>query len=185
MEPLSRLGGRLRRIRRERNLSMEELARLTGVSKPMLSQIERGQSSPTVTTLWKIATGLKVPLSTFWEGAESEFLLADWREQEPLREDEGRMEAWPVFPFDPIRSVEVFRIRFAPGCRHPSEPHSEGVEEYILVTRGRLQMDLDGREVVAEESRSLRFRADIPHSYRNPFPEECVIYNIIFYPRQT
>lgn len=184
MEPVSFLSTQLRRIRRRRNLSMDELAACTGVSKSMPSQIERGQSSPTVTVLWKIATGLKVPLSSFWEGGEYEFLLADWTVQTPLSEDSGRMQVWPVFPCDPIRSVEVFRIDFAPGCVHSSEGHSEGVEEYVPVVRGKLQMLLDGQSVTVEESRSLRFRADIPHSYRNLFPECCSVCNLILYPRQ-
>lgn len=59
------IGKHLKNIRQNRELSLDEAAEMTGVSKPMLGQIERGQSSPTITTLWKIATGLKVPLSSF------------------------------------------------------------------------------------------------------------------------
>lgn len=64
MESLN-IGKHLKNIRQNRELSLDEAAEMTGVSKPMLGQIERGQSSPTITTLWKIATGLKVPLSSF------------------------------------------------------------------------------------------------------------------------
>ena len=63
----SRIGEKLKSIRMTRTLSLDDAAALTGVSKPKLGQIERGQSVPTVTTLWKIATGLKTPLSTFLE----------------------------------------------------------------------------------------------------------------------
>lgn len=65
MDQTDRAGEALRKIRAERGLTLEEAAALCGVSKPMLSQIERGKSVPTITTLWKIATGLKVPLSAF------------------------------------------------------------------------------------------------------------------------
>ncbi len=66
MEPMNlRIGEKLKSIRMARALSLDDAAALTGVSKPMLGQIERGQSVPTVTTLWKIATGLKTPLSAF------------------------------------------------------------------------------------------------------------------------
>ena len=68
MEPMNlRIGEKLKSIRMARTLSLDDTAALTGVSKPMLGQIERGQSVPTVTTLWKIATGLKTPLSAFLE----------------------------------------------------------------------------------------------------------------------
>ena len=59
------IGNKLKDIRNKRNLSLDEVAKLTGVSKAMLGQIERGQSNPTVSTLWKIATGLKVSFSLF------------------------------------------------------------------------------------------------------------------------
>ena len=77
MEPMhERIGKKLKSIRTVRALSLDDAAALTGVSKPMLGQIERGQSVPTVTTLWKIATGLKVPLSSFLEEPRVEYAVA-------------------------------------------------------------------------------------------------------------
>jgi len=71
------VGNRLKAIRAQKNLTLDEVAKLTDVSKPMLGQIERGQSTPTITTLSKIATGLKVPVSTFLKEEEPEFTVAD------------------------------------------------------------------------------------------------------------
>ncbi len=66
MEQVSlKIGERLKEIRNTRQLTLDDVAKLTGVSKPMLGQIERGQSSPTINILWKISTGLKIPLSFF------------------------------------------------------------------------------------------------------------------------
>ena len=76
MEQISlKIGERLKEIRNTRQLTLDDVAELTGVSKPMLGQIERGQSIPTVTTLWEIATGLKTPLSFFLEGPQSEYAI--------------------------------------------------------------------------------------------------------------
>ena len=73
MEQVSlKIGERLKEIRNTRNLTLDEAAKLTGVSKPMLGQIERGQSSPTINVLWKISTGLKIPLSFFCRQPETE-----------------------------------------------------------------------------------------------------------------
>lgn len=181
--PVTTIGERLKEIRMNRSLTLEDTAKITGVSKPMLGQIERGQSIPTITTLWKIATGLKVPLSSFLEGQQPEYTVVDIAQEAAVFEDNGRMRAYPLFPYDPIRNVEIFHIELDAGCKHSSEKHNEGVEEYILVRTGTLQLVLNGEEIVIAENQSIRFKADIPHSYNNPFDVICTVYNIIFYPR--
>ena len=70
-----KIGEKLKSLRTTRTMSLDDVSALTGVSKPMLGQIERGQSIPTVTTLWKIATGLKTPLSFFLEGPQAEYSI--------------------------------------------------------------------------------------------------------------
>lgn len=176
------IGRRLKEIRTNRSLTLDDTAKITGVSKPMLGQIERGKSIPTITTLWKIATGLKVPLSSFLEEQQTEYTIADIVQETAISEDEGRMRAYPLFPYDPIRNVEVFYIEFAAKCEHVSEKHNKGVEEYILVQSGILQLVLNGREITLAKNQAIRFKADIPHSYNNPFDTPCTVYNVIFYP---
>ena len=180
--PVSVIGNRLREIRVGRNLSLDDLAKITEVSKPMLGQIERGQSVPTITTLWKIATGLKLPLSLFLEEPKAEYFVADIG-KDVISEDDGRMRAHPLFTYDPIRCVETFYIEFDKGCCHTSNKHNEGVEEYIFVVQGKLQLVLNGKEVIVNEKQAVRFRADITHEYNNPFENSCIVYNTIFYPK--
>lgn len=182
LAPSAIIGERLREIRMSLELSLDEAARLTGVSKPMLGQIERGRSTPTVTTLWKIATGLKTPLSAFLQERQPEYTVIDVRGAEPVSACEGGMLAYTVFPYDPIRNTEVFFIEFSAGCRHVSARHNDGVEEYVMVLSGRLQLVINGKEVLVCENQAIRFRADVPHAYNVPFPEGCTAYNIIFYP---
>lgn len=177
-----KIGERLKEIRSLRKMTLDDVAGITGVSKPMLGQIERGQSIPTITVLWKIATGLKTPLSSFLEEEQAEFSIVNVKEKEILSEDEGRMRAYPIFAYDPIRNVEIFYIEFDQGCHHLSEKHNAGVEEHVYVIKGKLQLVLNGKEIMICEKQAIRFRADIPHEYNNPFEEECVVYNTIFYP---
>ena len=147
MEPMNlRIGEKLKSIRMARTLSLDDTAALTGVSKPMLGQIERGQSVPTVTTLWKIATGLKTPLSAFLEEPQTEYTVTGPDEANVVLGDGGKMRAYPLFTYDPVRSVETFYIEFDPECRHSSDKHDEGVEEHIFVLRGTLRLVL-GEEV--------------------------------------
>ena len=181
-EPTSRIGEHLREVRTSLTISLEDAAKMTGVSKPMLGQIERGQSIPTITTLWKIATGLKTPLSSFLQERQPEYSIIHIFGEAPVTEDHGRMRAYSIFPYDPVRSMELFYIEFDPGCHHASEKHGDGVEEYIMVLSGKLQLLINGKEVVVQENEAIRFRADVPHEYKNPFPEESSVYNMIFYP---
>ena len=183
MEQVSlKIGERLKEIRNTRQLTLDDVAELTGVSKPMLGQIERGQSSPTINVLWKISTGLKIPLSFFCRQQEAEYTAAGLDEKNVLMEENGGMRAYPLFPFDPIRNVEVFYIEFDAGVLHESLPHVAGVEEYIFLVHGTLKMTIGEKEVVLQEKQSLRFGADISHVYHNDSDRDCAVYNVIFYP---
>jgi len=183
MEQLSlKIGERLKEIRNTRHLTLDEAAELTGVSKPMLGQIERGQSSPTINVLWKISTGLKIPLSFFCRQPETEYTVAGLSEKEMIKEEDGGMRAYPLFPFNPARNLEVFYIEFDVGVMHDSLPHVAGVEEYILLVQGTLKMVIGGKEVFLQKRQSIRFGADVPHAYHNVSDEVCTVYNVIFYP---
>lgn len=177
------VGKRLKAIRTDRQLSLDEVARLTDVSKPMLGQIERGQSSPTITTLWKIAVGLKIPLSALLEETEKECSVVDIRAKEPILEADGKMKAYPIFSFDPNRNIEIYYIELSPGCRHTAKAHAGGVEEYVFVISGCVEMVVDEKKIILQENQTLRFQADVVHAYNNPYEEPCVIYNMVFYPK--
>ena len=183
MEQISlKIGERLKEIRNTRHLTLDEAAELTGVSKPMLGQIERGQSSPTINVLWKISTGLKIPLSFFCRQPETEYTVAGLSEKEMITEEDGGIMAYPLFPFDPSRNLEVFYIEFDAGVRHESAAHVDGVEEYIFLLQGAMGLMIGGKEAVLQEKQSIRFRADVPHAYENLSRECCCAYNMIVYP---
>ncbi len=182
--PVSTIGEKLKEIRTRKKLSLDEVSRFTEVSKPMLGQIERRQSVPTITTLWKIATGLKTPLSSFLEERQADYTVISIDKSRVISENDGKMRAYPLFTYDPVRSVEMFFIEFDSGCSHISDKHDDGVEEYVFVLSGKLQMILGETEIIISEKQSLRFKADISHSYNNPFENICTVYNTIFYPQK-
>ncbi len=175
------IGQRLKAARQNRNMTLDGLAEITGVSKPMLGQIERGQSSPTVNTLWKIATGMKIPFSSFLQEHGTEYTIVDLQKQNMVLEENGEMRVYTFFTFDPIRSYEAFYIEFCSGCQHHSEKHNDGVEEYIFVVYGKLDIILNGTKISLKETQAIRFEANIPHSYLNPYEDICSVYNMIFY----
>ena len=92
----------------------------------MLSQIEREASVPTISTLWKIASGLQIPLSGLLQ--EPERRMQKVVPDRPVEAEDGRMKAWLLFPFDPNTGTEIWRVSLEPGCVHSSPPHAAGTE---------------------------------------------------------
>ncbi len=138
MENLARfLSTTLKQLRQQRGWSLSRLAEATGVSKAMLGQIERNESSPTVATLWKIATGLNVPFSTFISPPQS----ATPSVYDPQQQ---AMVITSLFPYDPQLCFEHFSIQMASGAISESTPHEKGVIEHVVVIMDNLICALMG-----------------------------------------
>jgi XRE family transcriptional regulator, regulator of sulfur utilization len=175
----ARIGQRLRHFRQQRQLSLDSLADLTGVSKPMLGQIERGVSNPTVATLWKIASGLKIPFTALIaENPTVELLRAN--EQTRVVEDDERFEVYSTYSAPGI-PLEMYRVRLHPGCRRDAEPHGFGVLESITVFRGNLTMEIGGDTYLLQSGDALSFSADMPHVYQNTGDTVCEISMAVIY----
>lgn len=175
------IGTKLKEIRNSRNLSLDEVSKLTNVSKAMLGQIERGLSNPTVSTLWKIASGLKVSFSLFIEEIQDELVIVKQEDIVPIIESDKKMKLYPIFPFDANKGFEIFTIELEKGCHHISEPHVDGVEEYIIVTEGQIVMDIKGNDYILDKGKSIKFMANKPHIYKNITEDKAVFQNIIIY----
>lgn len=168
MEPITMLiAGKLSALRQRARLSLEAAAKLTGVSKSMLAQIERGDVSPTVVTLNKIANGFKVPFTVFLEKDEEAAALVRLADIEPLTADNGRFRNYPLFSYDEKRGFEVYAIELDPGCRMEAPAHPGGTEESIMVCCGMLRVETALGAWDMGEGEALRFQADIPHTYSN------------------
>lgn len=155
---------KLRDVRAASGLSLSKVAEMTGVSKAMLGQIERGESSPTIATLWKIAKGFQLPLSALI-GSET---LRDTPSSDVFRTVTfpGSLEVKIVFPFDPALRAETFHVNLSPNQVHDSAAHATGVTEEVFVLTGELDILRDGEWVPLQAGQGLRFAADLPHSYR-------------------
>ena len=166
----------LRTLRQQREWSLSRLAQETGVSKAMLGQIERHESSPTVATLWKIATGLNVPFSTFISLPEADNAPAFDPQQQA-------MIVTPLFPWDPLLRFDHFSILLAPGALSESTPHETGVIEHVVVINGLLDMYIDGTWRTLKTGEGVRFAGDTAHSYRNSSEQTVHFHSLIHYPR--
>lgn len=176
------IGANLRNIRKTRGHSLDTTAEITGVSKAMLGQIERGESNPTVTTLWKIARGLQVSFSSLINEESSNIVFVDLKTISPILECNGNYRVYPVFPFDPRKKFEIFTVEIEPGCQHTSDKHNEGVEEYITVITGKLEIQIGEEKIQVNEGNSIRFLANKAHTYKNIGEKLIQAHTVMYYP---
>jgi XRE family transcriptional regulator, regulator of sulfur utilization len=182
MDDITLLVGRnLKKLRSKHDLSLDAISEATGISKAMLSQIERGKSNPTVSTLWKIATGLKVPFSTFMEQDDLRYEIISADTLTPVLECDGLMKIYSFFPFDANKHFEILSIELQPGAAHHSPNHADGVEEYIFVFAGTLQIGLGEEKITLRTGQALKFLANQPHAYANTQDTLCRFQNLIVY----
>ena len=170
----------IREMREGRKITLDGAAKLTGVSRSMLAQIEKGDVNPTISTLWKIANGYKVSFTSLLRNDEPSLLIRD-AETEPLIEDEGRYINRPAFPFQEGRQFETCRIEIKEGGSLHAQPHLDGVEEYVTLFSGSLEICAGGETFLLHAGDSLRFRADVEHSYRNVGTETVHLNMLIYY----
>ncbi|MGL6292966.1 helix-turn-helix domain-containing protein [Eubacterium aggregans] len=175
------IGATIRRRRNEMKISLDTAAALTGVSKAMLGQIERGESNPTVAILWKISNGLKVPFSSFLSEPDNDQALIHLDDLIPVEEEGGGMLVYSIFPFNPISGLDYLNIVMKPFCSHDSMPHANVATEYIVVIKGTLRMTIDGKDYILKENNAISFRGFLSHTYANPTDKETIFQNVIKY----
>ena len=165
-QQMSAIAGNLKSIREARNLSLDQLAQRTGVSKSMLRQIEMDKSSPTIATIWKIANGLKVSFTSLLKEPPVEAEARSFKGNTPLTSEANHYRLYPLVPFDPEHSFETYFVEIDPGTVFSGEPHEGNVNEYIYVTGGKLQITVDGKQFEVNEQEFFRFNANCPHEYK-------------------
>jgi transcriptional regulator with XRE-family HTH domain len=180
-QPGENLGINLGRIRQERNLSFDNLAELTGVSKSMLRQIEIGQSNPTIATLWKIANGLRIPFTELLQEQTQEINLKDFKEKNPLQGEGSGYRLYPLTTFNPQRSFETYYVELDPGTMLDAEPHQGNAEEHVFVLKGQIEITVANNEFVIGREQYLTFQADCEHQYRNGGLEMAAAIMLISY----
>ena len=176
-----RLGVRVRELRRGRGLTLEGLAERSGVSRAMISKLERGEKNPTLVIAAKLAEGLEVTLSQL-AGVEDrrEVVVVQRDRRMVMRDPETGFERQLLSPAFAGHGVEFVRNVISEGASSGEfPPHKKGVEEYIVVERGRLRADLGGEEYVLEEGDSVYFEADVAHRFDNAGDGECSYYLVI------
>lgn len=172
----------LKRLRNERNLSLGQLAKEAGLSKAMLSDIEKGNSNPTINTIWKIANGLKVPYTKLIDGIDNETTLVQKKDAIEQKGESSAYRIYCYFTTTPTRNFELFYCELDSHCSNKTIGHSEKAQEYIYIIYGELVLDTENGEYTLRQGDSLAFDSSISHTYINNTNELLKFIVINYYP---
>jgi len=176
------VGANMRTLRTQRNLTLDQLARITGLSRTVLGQIELGKTPPSVSTVWRIAQAFEVPFSTLLatpERSGTRVLRAEGAKR--LVSPDGRFSSRALYPFEEKPSAELYELHLAAHSREDAQAHQPGTRENLVVTAGRLELEVGSDRYELGKNDAIVFTADVPHSYVNPGSEECVMYLVMTY----
>ncbi|MEB8114567.1 helix-turn-helix domain-containing protein [Staphylococcus saprophyticus] len=171
----------LKLYRKQNGYSLEHLSYLTEVSKTMLGQIERKESIPTITTLWKIANGLKVSFTELTQENDEIIRKITLNDIQPLASEDNKYQIYPYFKFDIEKKFESYMVLIEPGGTMSGEPHGSGTMEYITVFDGTLTLILADEQFIIKENESIKFNANMFHNYANNHDTTIRINMVIHY----
>jgi transcriptional regulator with XRE-family HTH domain len=176
------VGENLRRLRTRQGHSLERLAKLSGVSRAMLSQVELGRSVPTIAVLWKIAHALDVPFAALTSrGATPGTTVLRGEKAKLLASADGRFTSRALFPFVGERRVEFYALTLAARSTEEADAHQPGTIENLVVHEGSVEIDVGGRTHRLNPGDAIVFEADVPHSYRNVGDDGATMYLVMTY----
>lgn len=174
IDPAS-LGRRLHELRTGRGLALAALARQAGVSVSMLSAIERGEKTPTVVVLSRIADGLGLSVSRLLAGLETDRVIVRRAAEQDHVAEPGGWHRTVLTPVVPGVNFEWIRTTLPPGCDAGAFPaYAPGSHEFVAVEAGELCLGVGDAEYVLAAGDSVYFPADAGHSYANRGAQPCV-----------
>ncbi|MGN6371431.1 MAG: helix-turn-helix domain-containing protein [Solirubrobacteraceae bacterium] len=178
------LGARVRALREASRLSLRDLAARSGVSAPMLSQVERGETSPTLALAGRIAAGLDLRLSQLLRLDEDGAVVVTRAVDRRMGGSRKRGHSFEVMTAaQPGQRAELSRHTLAPGgatgATDDPPMHEPGSREVALVERGGVVLVCDGRSYELEEGDCVTFDADLPHHFENPTDAEAVFLAVV------
>ncbi|HAS89893.1 MAG TPA: XRE family transcriptional regulator [Desulfovibrio sp.] len=181
MNDFSALGEKLKSTRNKMGLSLSEVSSMTGVSKTMLSQIERSISSPTIATVWKIANGLRIKFQTLLENTDRPSEVKNISSMTPLMDDQGQIQIYCICPFSPLSGFEVFYGILKPGCNYSSTYHKNSHTEHLMISQGEIELVVGSNTYQLQAGSFITFDSREYHTYINNGDVDAVAHFIISY----
>ncbi|QDU38672.1 anaerobic benzoate catabolism transcriptional regulator [Maioricimonas rarisocia] len=180
---VSALCRRIRELRSERDWTLEQLSRASGVSRSMLSQIERNQANPTLAVALRIAQAFGLTIGELMGEAATGSTLEVIRAADN-RHNYRSDETCSIRTLSPLhleKDVEFYEVRLAPRGTLDSAAHFRGTREFLTVTRGKVRVRSGNDASELETGDSVNYPADVPHSIENTGRGEAVLFLVVIY----
>ena len=176
------VGANMHDLRMKRNLTLDQLARMTGLSRSLLGQIEIGKAHPNVNQVWRIAQAFDVQFSALLASAgNAPSAVLRRYDAKRLVSADGRYSSRALYPLGEQPHAEFYELFLAAHSREDGQAHRPGKRENLVVTSGRLELHVGAQLFELERGDAVVFIADVPHSYVNPGNEECWMYLVMTY----
>ncbi len=180
------VGSALQALRQSQQLSLDDLSRRAGVSKSMLSQIERNLANPTVAVLWRLANALGVSLTDFLaQGAAAPapaITVVQPHAIPALKSPDTRCELRILGPIDLAGRFEWYELSIQPGGVLASDAHDTGTQEHLSVLSGAMTVRSGGDEKKLKHGETARYAADVAHAIANPGKSVATALLVVVHP---
>ncbi len=178
------VGAALQRLRLARGLTLEDLSRIAGVSKSMLSQIEREKANPTIAITWRLANALGVPIGELLASAQRHIetiRLLESHETPTLPGPHAGYVLRILGPMELAGKYEWYELTLAPGGELVSQPHDPGTVEHLTLLHGAIEIEVGAAEKKVKLGATARYPADQQHAIRNPGKTEAKALLIVIH----
>jgi transcriptional regulator with XRE-family HTH domain len=178
------VGKNILNLRKQKGISLDELAKRSGVSKSMLSQIEQEKANPTVITVWKIAIALGLSVQELLESGSSNIVEVIRCDDAPIIFSEDKLCRIRInSPIHMTDNLELYQMYFKPGGKNISAAHFPKAEEFLTVLEGKLKVTSGDYSTTLQKGDTGRYRADTAHSIENISDIYAEAYLVVWYPK--
>lgn len=178
------IGKNIMSLRKQKGMSLDDLAKRSGVSKSMLSQIEQDKTNPTVITAWKIALALDSSVQELIESGSGSIVEVIRCDDAPVIYSDNKSCKIKInSPVHMTDSLELYQIYLKPGSRNNSMPHFPQAEEFLTVIQGKIQVTSADSTTLLSKGDTARYKADVAHCIENVGTEDAEGYLIVWLPK--
>jgi transcriptional regulator with XRE-family HTH domain len=178
------VGRKVKKLRTGRGWSLEELAQVSGVSRSMLSEIERERANPTLTVTFRIARAFGMTLQDLIGGIETaapKIQVIRARDRAQVFRSDKQCEIRTLSPLNLEKDVEFYEVTLRPNGALRSQPHFEGTREFLTVESGNVRLESDDSNEELAKGDSATYPADVTHAIVNAGPEDALVFLVVIY----
>ena len=177
------LGRRVKKLRSDRGWSLEELASVSGVSRSMLSEIERERANPTLSVTYRIARAFGLSLQDIIESADSaSSIQVTWaNDSAQVFRSDKQCQIRTLSPLNLEKDIEFYEVRLPMDGALNSQPHVDGTREFLTVQDGAVKLQSGSFTESLGKGDSATYRADVAHSIANSGKREAVLFLVVLY----